>query len=69
MAIFHHHLFHDNIYDKFSVPGYLIYRSKYYIFQPFNQNEDVPMYYRNNYHNDLVNQLSLMLLKRFQNSY
>lgn len=51
--------FHDNIYDKYSVPGYLIYRSKYYIFQPFNQNEDVPMYYRNNFHNDLVNQLSL----------
>jgi len=51
--------FHDNIYDKFSVPGYLIYRAKYYIFQPFNQNEDVPMFYRNNYHNDLVNQLSL----------
>jgi len=51
--------FHDNIYDKFSVPGYLIYRAKYYIFQPFNQNEDVPMFYRNNYHTDLVNQLSL----------
>jgi superfamily II DNA or RNA helicase len=51
--------FHDNIYDKFSVPGYLIYRSKFYIFQPFNQNEDVPMFYRNNYHTDLVNQLSL----------
>jgi len=51
--------FHDNIYDKFSVPGYLIYRSIYYIFQPFNQNEDVPMYYRNNFHNDLVHQLSL----------
>ncbi len=51
--------FHDNIFDKFSVPGYLIYRSKYYIFQPFNQNEDVPMFYRNNYHTDLVTQLSL----------
>jgi len=51
--------FHDNIFDKFSVPGYLIYRSKYYIFQPFNQNEDVPMFYRNNYHTDLVTELSL----------
>lgn len=51
--------FHDNIYDKFNVPGYLIYRSKYYIFQPFNQNEDVPMFYRNNYHTDLVTQLTL----------
>jgi len=51
--------FHDNIYDKFNVPGYLIYRSKYYIYQPFNQNEDVPMFYRNNFHTDLINQLSL----------
>ena len=51
--------FQDNIYDKFNVPGYLIYRSKYYIFQPFNQNEDVPMYYRNNFQNDLINELSL----------
>ena len=51
--------FHDNIYDKFNVPGYLIYRDKFYIFQPFNQNEDVPMYYRNNYQNDLINELSL----------
>lgn len=51
--------FHDNIYDKFSVRGYLIYRGKYYIFQPFNENEDVPMYYRNNFHSDLVSQLSL----------
>jgi len=51
--------FHDNIYDKYNVPGYLIYRKKYYIFQPFNQNENVPMYYRHNYQTDLINQLSL----------
>jgi DNA polymerase III delta prime subunit len=37
----------DTIYDKFNNSGYLIQRNKYYIFQPFNQNEDVPMYYRN----------------------
>jgi hypothetical protein len=51
--------FKDTVYDKYNVPGYLIYRNKYYIFQPFNQNENVPMFYRNNYQNDLTNQLSL----------
>ena len=49
----------DTIYDKFNVPGYLIYRNKFYIFQPFEQNEDVPMYYRSTYHSDLFNDLSL----------
>jgi superfamily II DNA or RNA helicase len=49
----------DTIYDKFNVPGYLIYRDKYYIFQPFEQNEDVPMYYRSTYNSELFNDLSL----------
>lgn len=51
--------FTDIIYDKFNVPGYLIYRKRYYIFQPLNQNEDVPMYYRTNYVKDLVQELTL----------
>ena len=38
--------FRDTIYDKYSNSGYLIHRDKYYIFQPFDENEDVPMYYR-----------------------
>jgi len=37
----------------------LIYRNKYYIFQPFEENEDVPMYYRSTFHSDLFNDLSL----------
>lgn len=49
----------DTIYDKFNVPGYLIYRNKFYIFQPFEQNEDVPMYYRSTFNSDLFNDLSL----------
>ena len=36
----------DTVYDKYNRSGYLIQRDKYYIFQPFNENEDVPMYYR-----------------------
>ena len=38
--------FKDTIYDKYNRPGYLIQRGIYFIFQPFNENEDVPMYYR-----------------------
>ena len=51
--------FHDSIYDKFNVPGYLIYRSRFYIFQPINQHENVPMYYRTNYTKDLLEELTL----------
>lgn len=49
----------DTIYDKFNIPGYLVYRNKFYIFQPFEQNEDVPMYYRSTYSSELFNDLSL----------
>ncbi len=38
--------FKDIIYDKYNKSGYLIQRNKYYIFQPINENEDLPMYYR-----------------------
>ena len=51
--------FKDTILDKFNRSGYLIYIDKYYIFQPFDQNDDVPMYYRTTYNKPLVNQLSI----------
>ena len=51
--------FKDTIYDKFNVPGYLIYRKNFYIFQPFDQNEDVPMYYRSTYNKEILNELTL----------
>jgi hypothetical protein len=38
--------FIDTIYDKFNRPGYIIQRGKYYIFQPFDENEEVSMFYR-----------------------
>ena len=41
--------FKDTIYDKFNRSGYIIQRGKYYIFQPFDNNESIPMYYRTNY--------------------
>jgi hypothetical protein len=49
----------DTIYDKYNRSGYLIQRGKYYIFQPFNENEDVPMYYRHHLDVEQNNQVSL----------
>jgi hypothetical protein len=51
--------FKETIYDKYNRGGYIIQRGKYYIFQPFNENEDVPMYYRQNSKLDNVNMVSL----------
>ena len=49
----------DTVYDKYNRSGYLIQRGKYYIFQPFNENEDVPMYYRQHMDIEQNNQVSL----------
>ena len=51
--------FKDTIIDKYYNTGYLIYRDEYYIFQPFDQNEDVPIYYRANYNKEIKHKLSL----------
>lgn len=51
--------FHDTIVDKYNRPGYLIYRNKYYILQLFDENEELPMYYRRNHHPFIVNRLNL----------
>jgi len=51
--------FRDTIFDKYNRPGYLIYVDRYYIYQPFDQNEDVPMYYRSVYDKTMKKQLTL----------
>jgi len=51
--------FKDIIYDKFNRSGYLIHRDKYYIFQPFNENENLPAYYRNIIDLNIENHVSL----------
>lgn len=51
--------YRDTILDKFNRQGYLIYRYRYYIFQPFDQNEDVPMYYRTSFDKQISQKLSL----------
>ena len=51
--------FKDIIYDKTYRPGYLIYLDEYYIFQPFDENENAPMYYRTIYQFKYESKLSL----------
>lgn len=51
--------FNDVVIDKHNRQGYLIYVNKFYIFQPFDQKEDVPMYYRTTVSNKISNHLSL----------
>jgi hypothetical protein len=52
--------YNDTILDKFNRQGYLIYVDKYYIFQPDDQNEDIPMYYRTHYSKEIPQNLSLL---------
>ena len=51
--------FKDIIYDKTYRSGYLIYLDGYYLFQPFDENENVPMYYRTTYQFKYNSKLSL----------
>jgi len=51
--------FKDVLYDKNYRAGYLIYLDGYYIYQPFDENENVPMYYRTNYQQNYQSKLSL----------
>lgn len=51
--------FKDTIYDKYNVAGYLIYRGSFYIFQPYEESEEVPIFYRKSFRKELIRQLSL----------
>ena len=51
--------FKDTLNDRYNRQGYLIFRSRYYIFQPFNEPENLPYYYRDNYIYPLQNTISL----------
>lgn len=54
--------FRDIIFDKYNRPGYIILRDKYYIYQPFSENTNVPFYYRDNIE---LNQENLISLNNF----
>lgn len=49
----------DTVVDKYNRPGYIIFVDKYYIFQPFEQNENVPMYYRSSINKRIHNIIKL----------
>ena len=51
--------FKDTVLDKYNRQGYLIYIDKYYIFQPFDQNENVPMYHRSVFDKPMHSSLTL----------
>lgn len=51
--------FKDTVYDKFNRSGYLIQRGKYYIFQPFNDNENIPLSTRKSYKLDIDNNINV----------
>lgn len=51
--------FKDTIVDKYNRPGYLIYVNNFYIFQPFDQPKNIPMYYRTSYDKYITNNISL----------
>lgn len=51
--------FNDVVIDKDNRKGYLIFVDKYYLFQPFDQNEDVPIYYRTKYMKPITQSISL----------
>jgi len=51
--------FKDTLYDKTNRPGYLIYLDGYYLFQPFDEKEDAPIYYRTNINLNTKSKLSL----------
>ena len=59
--------FQDTIYDKYNNMGYLIYRGKFYIFQSFDENENLPLFYRKKYLKELYNELSLYSYLKLKN--
>ncbi len=51
--------FNDFVFDKYNRKGYLIYIDTYYIFQPFDEPESIPMYYRTTISNTINPEFSL----------
>ena len=51
--------FHDSFTDSYNRVGYLSYFANFYIFQPFDENEQLPMYYRRTYRPFIMNKLSI----------
>jgi len=61
--------FKDTVIDKNNRSGYLIFVDKYYIFQPYDQNEDVPIYYRTKYVKPITQPISLFSYIKSMDKY
>ena len=61
--------FKDTVLDKYNRPGWLIYINKYYIFQPDDQNDDIPMHYRTIYDQPIYDKLSLIDYMKSDSKY
>lgn len=51
--------FNNIIKDKYNRSGYLRQFNEYYVFQPFDENENVPLYYRKNVDLEMKNLISV----------
>jgi superfamily II DNA or RNA helicase len=51
--------FEDFIYNKYNTLGYLIFREKYYIFQPLDEKQSITVQYRSSFYDKFVNELTL----------
>ncbi len=49
----------DTIYDKYNKTGYILQRNKYYIFQPFDDNQDIDLNSRQKLKFDIDNMISV----------
>lgn len=61
--------FNDNIADKYNRQGYLIYVNNFYIYQPFGEHENIPMYYRTIYDKYITNNISLYDYLKHTNAF
>ena len=57
--------FNDIMFDKFNRAGYLKQYNQYYLFQLFNENENLPFYYRDNI---IIEQENLNTIKNYINN-
>ena len=61
--------FNDIIYDKYNRSGYIIYINKYYIFQQFELNENTPLYYRNKFELNFLDNLGIYSMIKSNDKY
>jgi len=51
--------FEDYVYNKYNVQGYLVYKDKFYIFQPLGEKTDITLDYRSSFNTNLSHNIYL----------